>query len=88
VQIDLKKLREAITFLDQSVEERQASAEDHMTKVDDIDTKELTEEQFLDQVATVIGEVKKNEDKTLTKDSFIKIFKYTGDFAKMRSVGF
>ena len=88
MQIDLKKLREAITFLDQSVEERQASAEDHMTKVDDIDTKELTEEQFLDQVATVIGEVKKNEDKTLTKDSFIKIFKYTGDFAKMRSVGF
>ena len=88
MQIDLKKLREAITFLDQSVEERQASAEDHMTKVDDIDTKELTEEQFLDQVATVIGEVKKNEDKTLTKDSFIKIFKYTGDFAKMRSHGF
>jgi hypothetical protein len=29
VQIDLVKLREAITFLDNPVEERQASAEDH-----------------------------------------------------------
>ena len=32
-----------------------------------------------------IGEIKKNDNKTLAKDSFIKIFKYTGDFAKLRS---
>lgn len=27
----------------------------------------------------------KTKNKTLTKDSFIKIFKYTGDFAKLKS---
>lgn len=37
VQIDLKKLREAVVFLDNQVEEKQASAEDHMTKVEEID---------------------------------------------------
>ena len=33
----MKKLREAVTFLDNPVEEKQASAEDHMTKVEEID---------------------------------------------------
>ena len=42
VQIDLKKLKEAITFIDGSVEERQASAEDHMTKIDEIDLSTIT----------------------------------------------
>ena len=37
IQIDMAKLREAITFLDNSVEERQASAEDHMTKIEDFE---------------------------------------------------
>ena len=56
-----------------------------MTKIDEIDFTELSEEQFVDQVVEKIGEIKKNENKTLAKDSFIKIFKYTGDFAKLRS---
>lgn len=32
-----------------------------------------------------VGEVKKNDNKTLHKDTFIQIFKYTGDFAKLRA---
>ena len=85
VQIDLVKLKEAIKFIDGNVDEKQASAEDHMTKIEDIDFSNTTEEEFVNKVAAAIGEVKKNENKTLTKDSFIKIFKYTGDFAKLRS---
>ena len=83
----MNKLREAITFLDNSVEERQASAEDHMTKIEEIDITNMTEEEFLESAITNIGEVKKNENKTLQKDTFIRIFKYTGDFAKLRSKG-
>jgi len=83
----LKKLREAVTFLDAPVAEKQASAEDHMTKVDEIDINggDITEEEFVEKVVTAIGDIKKNENKTLHKDTFIKIFKYTGDFAKLRS---
>ena len=87
IQIDMNKLREAITFLDNSVEERQASAEDHMTKIEEIDIANMTEEEFLEKAIEHIGEVKKNENKTLTKDTFIRVFKYTGDFAKLRSKG-
>jgi len=78
-------LREAITFLDNSVEERQASAEDHMTKVEDIDLANITEEEFIERAVESIGEIKKNDKKLLSKDTFIKIFKYAGDFAKLRS---
>lgn len=85
VQIDLVKLRDAITFLDSSVEEKQASAEDHMTKVEEIDLENITEEEFLNKVVEVCGPIKKNDNMTLSKDSFIKIFKYAGDFAKLRS---
>ena len=87
VQVDLAKLREAITFLDSSVDEKQATAEDHMTKVVDIDLTEITEDEFVERAVEEIGEIKKNENKTLQKDSFIKIFKYAGDFAKLRSKG-
>lgn len=83
----MNKLREAITFLDNSVEERQASAEDHMTKIEEFDITNMTEEEFLEKAIESIGEVKKNENKTLQKDTFIRIFKYTGDFAKLRSKG-
>ena len=85
IVIDLVKLKDAITFLDNSVEEKDASAEDFMTKITEIDMTGLTEEQFVDKACELIGEVKKNDNKTLHKDTFIRIFKYTGDFAKMRS---
>ena len=90
IQIDLVKLKEAITFLDNSVDEKNASAEDYMTKVEDIDISNITEEEFVEQACAKIGEVKKsdNNNKILSKDSFIKIFKYTGDFAKLRTQSF
>ena len=47
----------------------------------------ITEEEFITKAVAAIGELKKNEDKTLTKDSFIMIFKYTGDCAKLRTKG-
>lgn len=88
VQVDLKKLREAITFLDNPVEEKQASAEDHMTKIEEIDISSgISEEEYVEKVIAAIGDIKKNENHTLAKDSFIRIFKYTGDFAKLRSKG-
>lgn len=56
-----------------------------MTKIEDIDIANMTEEEFVEKVHVLVGEVKKNDNKTLQKDTFIKIFKYTGDFAKLRS---
>ena len=81
----MNKLRDAITVLDHSVEERQATPEDHMTKVTDIDISKLTEEEYLEKAVELISEVKKNPNKTLQKETFIKIFKYAGDFAKLRN---
>lgn len=78
-------MKECITFLDNSVDEKDASAEDYMTKVEDIDLTNITEDEFVIKACELIGEIKKNDNKTLSKDSFIKIFKYTGDFAKLRS---
>lgn len=87
IQIDLVKLREAVTFLDNSVEEKNASAEDYMTKVEEIDVANISEDDFVKKAVELIGDVKKNEgnNKVLSKDCFIRIFKYTGDFAKLRS---
>lgn len=58
-----------------------------MTKIDEIDISNISEDEFVKKVVENIGEIKKNENKTLHKDTFIKIFKYTGDFAKLRSKG-
>jgi len=41
----------------------------------------------VDKIADMVGEIKKNENKTLHKDTFMKIFKYTADFAKFRQSG-
>jgi hypothetical protein len=58
-----------------------------MTKVEEIDISggDMTEDTFVAKAVELIGELKKNDNKTLHKDTFIKIFKYTGDFAKLRS---
>mmetsp|Transcript_8383 Transcript_8383/g.14006 ORF Transcript_8383/g.14006 Transcript_8383/m.14006 type:complete len:137 (-) Transcript_8383:466-876(-) len=58
-----------------------------MTKIEEIDITNVTEEEFVEKAIEKIGEIKKNDNKTLQKDTFIKIFKYTGDFAKLRSKG-
>ena len=78
------KLKESITFLDASVDERQASAEDNLTKCEDIDGTGLNEEQYMAKAIELIGEIQKNENKTFKKDSVIKMFKYCGDFSNFR----
>lgn len=64
--------------------ERQATPEDHKVDMPVIST-DLPEEEFLEKAIEAIGPVKKTDKKTLAKDSFIKIFKYTGDFAKLKN---
>jgi hypothetical protein len=85
IEVDLIKLREAITILDNQVEEKQASPEDIKPLVDNIDIEGISEEEFLAKAIEKIGPVQKTPQKTLTKECFIKIFKYTGDFAKIKS---
>lgn len=85
IQVDKKKLSEAITILDNSVEEKQA-----VLKKDDfvsIPTEGITEEEYLEKAIELIGKLNKTPRKTLDKDTFIKVFKYTGEFGRMRSKG-
>lgn len=56
-----------------------------MTKVVEIDLTNITDEEFVEKAIENIGEVVKNDKKLLNKDTFIKIFKYAGDYAKLRS---
>ena len=44
----------------------------------------IDEEEFVKRAVEAIGEVKKS-NKLLEKDTFVKIFKYTGDFAKFKN---
>jgi hypothetical protein len=85
IEIDLVKMREAITVLDKRVEEKQVSAEDHKSVVENIDLDNITEEEFLNKAVEKILPIQKTPNKTLAKETFIKIFKYTGDFAKIKS---
>jgi hypothetical protein len=39
----------------------------------------------LNKAVEKIGQIQKTKNKTLSKESFIKIFKYTGDYAKLKS---
>jgi hypothetical protein len=84
IEIDLAKLREAITILDKKVEEKD-SVPDKASVVEHIDIDNITDEEFLKIVVEKILPVQKTANKTLTKESFIKIFKYTGDYAKIKS---
>lgn len=65
--------------------ERQATIDDHKIDMPKINTENITEEEFLTQALAAIGPLKKTPRKTLEKESFIKVFKYTGDFAKMKN---
>lgn len=84
IQIDLAKLRESITIVDGQVPEMEGSAH-KANQIENINLENISEEEFLNQVVEKIGTVQKSKNKTLAKDTFIKIFKYTGDFAKLRS---
>lgn len=86
VEIDLAKLREAVVVKDSQVKEREGvPVASSASQVEDISLQDITEEEFLTKAVEKILPIKKNANKTLHKDSFIKIFKYTGDFAKIKS---
>jgi hypothetical protein len=88
IEIDLVKLKESVTVRDLQVEEKQASPEElkaQQVQLENIDIEGITEEEFLNKAAEKIGQIQKNPNKTLAKESFIKIFKYTGDYAKLKS---
>ena len=85
IVIDKAKLKEAITIQDTAVVERQATAEDNKTNLPTINTEGISEEEFLEKAIVAIGPIKKTARKTLDKDSFIKVFKYAGDFAKLKN---
>jgi uncharacterized protein (UPF0147 family) len=59
IEIDLAKLREAITVLDRQVEEKQASPADLKPAVEHIDIEGLTEEEYLNKAIEKIGVVTK-----------------------------
>ena len=84
IEIDLVKLREAITILDKKVEEKEVVMPS-APAIENIDLENITEEEFLKLACEKISPIQKTPNKTLTKDSFIKIFKYTGDFAKLKA---
>jgi hypothetical protein len=85
IVIDKAKLREAIKIQDTPVVEKMATSDD-VKKADlpNIDMN-LSEEAFLDKAIEAIGPLKKTARKTLEKDTFIKVFKYMGDFAKHKN---
>lgn len=87
IVIDKAKMREAITIQDGPVQERQAAPEDNkQQELPAIDTANVqSEEDFLAAACTAIGEITKTPQKTLDKESFIKVFKYTGEFAKFKN---
>lgn len=84
IVVDKAKLREAITIQDKTVVETQAT-EEKREPLEMIPTEGITEEEFLGRAVAAIGEIKTDpKTKTFDKASFIKIFRYTGDFAKMK----
>ena len=86
VVIDKAKFREAITIQDSRVEERQGTAEDNKAlEFTEINTEGLDDEGFLKATVDAIGTITKAADKTLDKDTFLKVFKYTGEFAKFKN---
>ena len=67
------------------MQERVAQPEDSKTDLANIEAEGLDEEAFLKAAVEAIGEVKKTPQNTLDQKSFIKVFKYTGDFAKFKN---
>ena len=83
--IDKAKLKEAVTIQNTKVDEKEATADDKNTAMPEINPDDLGEEGFVKAAVEAIGTVKKTPQKTLEKETFIKVFKYTGDFAKFRN---
>ena len=68
-----------------TVDEKQGQIAKREDLLADINMETITEDEFLDKAVERIGPIKKTKNKTLEKESFIKIFKFTGEFAKLRS---
>lgn len=83
ITINKAKLKEAITIKEGPVKEVQVK-EEAKTEMVAIDSSTMSEDQFVVKAIDVIGDLKKTPKNTLTKESFIKVFRYTGDFAKMK----
>jgi len=83
--IDKAKLKEAITIMDSPVVETQGASSGSLTKDLPEISADLNDEEFLEEVKKVVGDIKKTPKKTLDKESFVKIFKYTGDYAKRKT---
>jgi hypothetical protein len=84
IVIDKAKMKEAITIQDNQVKEKIATAEDHKIDFEELNIDALGEDEYVKRAVAAIGEVKKTANKTLEKDTFVKVFKYTGEFAKFR----
>lgn len=85
IVIDKEKLRAAITIQDKPVMEKMANNEESKTPELTNIPLDIPEEEFLKKAKEAIGELKKTARKTLEKDTFIKVFKYMGDFNKMKT---
>jgi hypothetical protein len=83
--IDKAKLREAITIQDKPVVEKMANQEENKQPELPVISTDLPEEEFLEKAIEAIGTLKKTSSKTLVKESFIKVFKYMGDYNKMKT---
>lgn len=83
IVIDKEKMRQAITIQDVAVDEKAATADKF--ELATLSAEDLGEEGFIKAAVEAIGEVKKTPQKTLEKETFVKIFKYTGDFAKFKN---
>jgi len=55
-----------------------------MTKITPIDHAKMSEEEYVAKAIELVGEVQKNDNKTLKKDTMLKIFKYAGDLAQKK----
>lgn len=85
VVVDLKKLREAFTFQEGYIDEKSGKIEEKKDIMEDMNLATITEEEFVQKAVEKIGELQKTKNKTLAKDSFIKVFKMIGEFAKLRT---
>jgi hypothetical protein len=65
--------------------EGQLVQEEKKDLLEGFDMDNMTEDQFLDLAVAKIGPLEKTKTKTLSKNSFIKVFKLTGEFAKFKS---
>lgn len=83
--VDLAKLREAIKVQDGHIDEKEGKIEEKKDIMEDLNMATITEDEFLDKAIQKIGDIQKTKNKTLAKDSFIKVFRMTGEFAKLRS---